>query len=89
MSPSPPPHYPQDPDEEVDNIHIERGGAVYGVVDGLRDAVGPAPVVADVAAEDGNDGPVQNVVVHTEDEDLNELDNDNGNQRQEECASDF
>lgn len=84
-----PPHNPQNPDKQIDDIHIERSGTVDGVVDSFGDAVGPAPVVADVTAEDGDDGPVDDVVVYAENEDLDDLDNYDRKEREEECASDL
>src|SRR5690606_19269468 len=60
--------YPQDAQEQVDDVHVQGRRAVDGVVQGLRNPVGAPPVVADVAAEDHHHDPVENAVTGAENE---------------------
>jgi hypothetical protein len=80
---------PEDSQEEIDDIHVKSRRAVDRVIHRLRDAVGPTPVITDIAAENDGDDPVQNVVVNAENIDLNHFDDNDDQQgyRQGTCDS--
>ena len=62
----------EDSCEEVDDVYVQCCGTANGVVHGLWDAIGTSPVIADVATEDEDDGPVDDSILSMKDEDFNQ-----------------
>ena len=71
----------QNAQEQVDDVHVQRGCTVYRVVQRLGNLIGAAPVVADVAAEDQHHDPVENAMTDTEHQDFHQFHDDHQQQR--------
>jgi hypothetical protein len=54
------------PQEQDDDVHVQRCRAVDGVVERLGNGVCPSPIVADVATEDEHHYPVDDIVMDAE-----------------------
>lgn len=48
-----------EPDEDVDDVHIQGRCGVNGIVDRLRDGIGTKPVEPDIPTENDDDRPVK------------------------------
>src|SRR6056297_152940 len=85
----PSPHDAQYTYEQVDDIHVQRGGAVDGVIQGLGYGICPAPVVADIATEYEYYDPVDDTVMDAEHKYLYQLNHYDKQQGHGECPHDL
>lgn len=70
----------QQPQKQVDDIHVQRRRRVDGIVHGFGNAVRPRPIVADIAAKNQHDDPINNRMVRVKDKDHHQFDDDGADQ---------
>ncbi len=71
--------------EQDDNVHVQRSGAVNSIVDRLWYSACPSPVIADIPAHEQRNDPIKYIVMNSKHECFNDFQNHNGQESHEQC----